>query len=97
MSSSSTSAVGLRRAHRHDVRDACEAVGDRMREWRISRRVTQRQLAERVGITQSALSNYENGKREMPLFVALNVSRALQVPLGLLVPVPGMQVVEAGE
>lgn len=61
----------------------------------MNQSVTQRELASRAGITQSALSNYETGKREMPLFVALNVSRALRVPLGLLVPVPGMEVAEA--
>lgn len=56
--------------------------------------MSQRELARRAGITQASLSNYENGKRELPLFVALSVSEALRVPLGEFVPVPGMTAVE---
>jgi transcriptional regulator with XRE-family HTH domain len=56
-------------------------TGERLREWRIRRERTQRDVASSVGITQGALSNYETGKRELPLSTALAVAAALDITL----------------
>jgi transcriptional regulator with XRE-family HTH domain len=53
-----------------------------LREWRIRRERTQREVAHRAGITQGALSNYETGKRELPLSTALAVAAALDITIG---------------
>jgi DNA-binding XRE family transcriptional regulator len=42
-------------------------VGWRLRVRRKALRRTQREIADRVGITQASLSNYERGKREMTI------------------------------
>jgi transcriptional regulator with XRE-family HTH domain len=60
----------------------CASTGERLREWRIRRQRTQRDVAVRAGITQGALSNYETGKRELPLSTALAVAEALDITLG---------------
>jgi transcriptional regulator with XRE-family HTH domain len=64
------------------------AVGKRIREWRLTRKLQQAQVARVAGITQGALSNYENGKRDVPLSTLLGVTAALNVSIGDLLGVP---------
>jgi transcriptional regulator with XRE-family HTH domain len=69
------------------------AVGQRIREWRLRRELSQADVARRAGITQASLSNYENGKRDMPLSTVLGVTGALNVSLGDVLDVPDVIVV----
>jgi transcriptional regulator with XRE-family HTH domain len=62
--------------------EAATSAGERLREWRIRRERTQREVADHAGITQGALSNYETGKRELPLYTALAVAAALDITIG---------------
>lgn len=41
-------------------------LGDRVKRFRKANGLTQQQLAERVGVTQSAIAAWESGKREVP-------------------------------
>ena len=50
-------------------------------------------VARRAGITQASLSNYENGKRDMPLSTLMGVVAALNVSLGDLLELPDVIVV----
>jgi len=47
------------------------------RHRRYIQRLTQAQLAERVGCTAQAISEYENGKREVTVTMLLALSNAL--------------------
>jgi transcriptional regulator with XRE-family HTH domain len=67
-------------------------IGQRMREWRLRREMSQAEVARLAGITQASLSNYENGKRDMPLST-LGVSAGLNVSLGDLLDLPDVIVV----
>src|SRR5690242_9230233 len=69
------------------------AVGLRIRDWRLKRALTQADLARRAGITQGALSNYENGKRDLPLSTVLGVTAALNVSIGHLLDLPEVLIV----
>jgi transcriptional regulator with XRE-family HTH domain len=69
------------------------AVGQRIREWRLKREMSQAEVARHAGITQASLSNYENGKRDLPLSTLLGVASALNVSLGELLDMPEMIVV----
>ncbi len=60
------------------------AVGHRIREWRLRRGMTQSALAHHAGITQGALSNYEMGRRDVPLSTVLAIAGGLEVSLGEL-------------
>ena len=62
-----------------------ERVGKRIRETRAQNEVTQTELAAKAGCTQASISNYENGKRTLPLDVAVSVAKTLQMSLGDLV------------
>ena len=66
--------------HRSDLRSD---VGHRLREWR----------QRRSGITQASLSNYENGKRDLPLSTLVGVAGALNVSIGDLLDLPDVIVV----
>jgi transcriptional regulator with XRE-family HTH domain len=61
-----------------------ESTGLRLRQLRRRLAKSQTQVAIAAGITQSALSNYETGKRELPLRTALALSAALNVTVGEL-------------
>ena len=69
------------------------AVGARIREWRLRREFSQAEVACLAGITQASLSNYENGKRDLPLTTLLGVARALNVSVGDLLDLPDVIVV----
>ena len=63
-------------------------VGKRLRELRQTRARSQADVARSAGITQASLSNYETGKRELPLATALNLAATLDVSLGEVLRVP---------
>lgn len=64
-----------------DARTEREALGSRIRAWRQRRHFSQAELAERSGVTQSTLSNYENGKREPAVSVLIHIAEVLDVSL----------------
>ncbi len=68
-------------------------VGAKIREWRLRRELSQADVARRAGITQASLSNYENGKRDVPLPTLMGVVAALNVSLGDLLELPDVIVV----
>jgi transcriptional regulator with XRE-family HTH domain len=68
-------------------REFDSAVGQRLREWRAKRGFSQYLLAGTVGITQASLSNYETGKRELPLGTALRLTAPLDITLSELLPI----------
>lgn len=60
-------------------------IGAEIRRHRQRRHLTQTELAELADVTQTRISAYENGNREMSITTALRVARALRVRLDLLV------------
>jgi transcriptional regulator with XRE-family HTH domain len=63
-------------------------MGANARQIRTTQERSQVDVAKQVGITQAALSNYETGKRELPLSTALQLAHVLNVPLHKLLPAP---------
>lgn len=58
-----------------------ESIGRRIQEAREEAGLSQEELASRLGITQSALSNYELGKRRLHLSNLQKIAGALNRPL----------------
>ena len=48
---------------------------EELREWRTSRGLTQKQLAELLGVKQSSVSRWEDGKRKIPPFLKLALEK----------------------
>lgn len=61
-------------------------VGARIRAARTARDLSQRELAERLGVTQTAVSNWESGKRAVTVDSLIDLARVLRVDAAVLVP-----------
>ena len=53
--------------------------GDRLREARISKGMTQEQLAREIGVAKSTITGYEKGNREPYLFKIKRIIEALDI------------------
>lgn len=60
-------------------------VGDRIRQARLDKRLTQHGAADLVGITQNVWSAYELGKVNIPLDTLDRIVRVLEKPIGYFV------------
>lgn len=61
-------------------------VGHSIRQTRLAKDLTQAEVAWAAGITQAALSNYENGKRDIPLPALITICRAMGTYPAAIVP-----------
>ena len=67
-------------------RDLRFEVSIRLKRIRQRREISQEELAFAVEMSQASISNYENGRCEMPLSVLISVCDFLGVPVGDLLP-----------
>lgn len=58
--------------------------GQRLREARIKKGMTQQELADLIGTSKSVISGYENGKNDPARSVLLKLSKNLDVSLNYL-------------
>ena len=56
-------------------------VGDRVRERRTARRLTQAQLGEACGLHRTFIGSVERGERNVSLLNLRVIARALRVPV----------------
>lgn len=66
-------------------RELRRVVGDHLRALRAEAGESQAEMARVAGISQPALSNYEAGRRDVPLSTALRLTRHYGVSLDVLV------------
>lgn len=57
-------------------------IGNAARQARLEKRVSQEELAAKVGMTQPEISRLEKGENEQAVFRLIEIERALGVPLG---------------
>ena len=60
-------------------------IGERIREARQSARLTQGQLAEKIGVWPATLSDWERGGVDVKVAGLLKIAAALEIPLDQLV------------
>jgi transcriptional regulator with XRE-family HTH domain len=65
--------------------DIVKVFGANVRLVRKSQKITQAQLANRVGCHTNAISNIEKGKADPSLTNAIKISLALQIPIAKLI------------
>ena len=61
---------------------------DKMKELRLKHHMTQADLAERLGLSASAVGMYEHGRREPDLSVILQLCQIFNVPADTLLGNP---------
>jgi len=69
------------------------ALGEKIRVARAEARMSQEKLAERIGSTQNAISEYEHGTRSIPLRLLMSIARELEKPLSYFLDCSGDLVV----
>ena len=56
-------------------------LGERIRELRKARGLTQNELAERLGVTQALIASYESARRSVPLRKLVQLTEVLGVSI----------------
>lgn len=62
-----------------------ESIGKAIQSFRKSKRMTQKQLAEKIGKAESSVQKYEAGKVEIPVSVLESVADALNISTSELI------------
>ena len=60
------------------------SVINHLREIRIGKGLTQKEVADALSISKDSLSRYENGKQDPRLDVAIRLSKYLEVSMEIL-------------
>lgn len=68
------------------VRRFYEEVGRRLRRARTEAGLTQQQLAAAVDLSRASVANIEAGRQPFPVYTLALFARALELPIGALVP-----------
>lgn len=79
--------MSFRQRISHELR---AEVGARLRLLREERHISQEEIAFAAEVTQASISNYENGRNEIPLSVLLSVCDFLGVPLSEMLPMANL-------
>ena len=72
-------------------------VGQKIRQIRKSRRLTQADLASRIGVTQSDLSRMENGEYKVGLDTLFRILQVFELSMSRFFEEPGVESPEADE
>jgi Zn-dependent peptidase ImmA (M78 family)/DNA-binding XRE family transcriptional regulator len=59
-------------------------IGKRLKEVREARKMTQQELASRIGITRSSISAFENGLRNPSFQTFVSLAKELRIPMAYL-------------
>lgn len=73
------------------------ALGKIVRSRREREGMTQDELARRVGMTRTSITNIESGRQKVQLHTLYDVADALNVPIKDLLPPPKVATMEAIE
>lgn len=60
-------------------------IGENIKNARLERGYTQKELAEKLNVSQNAVHNWENGKREPNIAILHNISKILDKSIILLI------------
>jgi transcriptional regulator with XRE-family HTH domain len=66
--------------------DLQRQIGAGVRQARLSRGVTQEDLAQVLGVDRVTITRYENGSRPLPLVALLQIATFLEQPVSVLLP-----------
>ncbi|WP_447933069.1 WO male-killing family protein Wmk [Wolbachia endosymbiont of Dactylopius coccus] len=61
-------------------------IGKKIKEWRLVREYTQKDLAEKMSTTRDEISNYEQGRTAVPLDKLYGIAEVLSVNIKVLLP-----------
>ncbi len=62
-----------------EIDDMNEKIGDKIRKYRMSIKMTQAEFAARLGVTGASVSAYENGTRQPSYYILVKIANILGV------------------
>ena len=62
-----------------EIDDMNEKIGDKIRKYRMSIKMTQAEFAARLGVTGASVSAYENGTRQPSYYILVIIANILGV------------------
>jgi len=62
------------------MKDDAKRLGNNLKEIRIKKDITQIEIAKRLNVNRSFISNIENGKNNPTLSTITNIANVLDVP-----------------
>jgi len=68
-------------SHAHMSEDVRHMVGDNVRRLRLAAKLTQAELADRVGVDRAYVSGLEQGQRNPTVVSLWHIASALSVPV----------------
>jgi transcriptional regulator with XRE-family HTH domain len=71
----------------HDEHQLYRSIGARLREQRLAVGLSQAQLAERIGMLRTSITNIESGRQRVPIHVLYDICEALSVSVHAVLPV----------
>jgi transcriptional regulator with XRE-family HTH domain len=66
------------------MKDSSKKLGENLKKIRTNKNITQTELAEKLGVDKSFVSNLENGKNNPTLSTITNIAQALEVSVNEL-------------
>jgi transcriptional regulator with XRE-family HTH domain len=63
-----------------------ESIGGKIKQLRINKNYNQTELAQKIGLERTSVTNIETGKQKVTLATLYNISRSLDVSLDELLP-----------
>ena len=70
------------------------SLGERLRLLRTGKRITQKQLAERIGVTKSIISAYENDTRQPSYDVLVKLALLFGTTADYLLGIPHKETID---
>ncbi|MCA7011007.1 WO male-killing family protein Wmk [Wolbachia endosymbiont of Tribolium confusum] len=72
-------------------------VGEKLKSWRLERGYTQKDLAEKIGVTYWVILQYEKGNRRIPIERLYAIAEALSISITDLIPISKSCLEDEGE
>ena len=70
---------------RSERKEETVTTGELIKKYRKEKKLKKKQLAEKAGIGQTSLAQYEIGRRNAPLRILKKLSDALEIPINYLI------------
>jgi transcriptional regulator with XRE-family HTH domain len=71
------------------------SIGKRIKKLRLSKKLTQKQLGEKIGRSTESIKKYESGEITPPWTVLEDIAKALDVPFNELIPDYSQEAIDA--
>jgi transcriptional regulator with XRE-family HTH domain len=67
--------------HEMNTMEIYRQIGEKIRKLRLTKGISQKELASHVGVTYQQIQNYEKGKSKIPVDRLIKIAEALEVSL----------------